>query len=265
MKQFSYMYAFYKEFVYSVEEMGQNLDQIEIANEVEKRLGKNNYNLDIIRDMIVRSFKYKKGLSLEDRYNYVRGMIYSSQYLNEKDIDDLEDSFRKAHDDKILAQSLFAIRPFTDEFDYDYFLNYLDNIRFESNEDVLKNNGDLKDLVKKAKEKYEQEQFSPMEEPEAKEYLDEEDEENEEEEEVENFKMRDLSIRERIAFFFDYFPVYVQGITKHKNIKKRSNEYKLVVEGMKDYFNYIIHVYENTYEILVKDFIKSSKNLTLNI
>ena len=269
MKFFNYMHSFYHECVYSIEEMAEHLDQIQIAENVEKRLSKYNDNLDIIREMIIRSFKFRKDLSEDDRYNYVKGMIYSRQFLNENDIDTMEKSFEDDQDDKILAKSVFGIRNYTNDFDYEYYYNYMDNVRFENSEDLKKKVKKIDDLIKKSKEKFEQDIREEQAYEEAAKEMEEDEDavavDVEETVEEEFFDVSDLSFLDRIIFAKKYYPVYKEGLLKYKKIKKRGPDYKMVSAGMDDQFNMMIHLYENTYRIFVNNFVKKSKNLTLGL
>ncbi|MBQ3475462.1 MAG: hypothetical protein IJH20_04770 [Bacilli bacterium] len=265
----NYMHSFYHECIFTIDELEEHLGDIKIAENIEKELSKHNSNIDIIRELILRSFKFRKDLSFADRYNYVKGMIYSRQFLNEDDIDAMEKSFENDQDDKIIAKSVFGIRNYTDNFDYEFYYNYLDNIRFENSEDLKKKAKRIDNLIKKSKERYEKDLRDELKFEEAeKEKVEEEDAvvvEVEETVEEELFDISDLSFVDRIIFAKKYYPIYKKGIFKSKKIKKRGPEYKMISAGMDDQFNMMIHLYENTYRIFVNDFVRKNKNLTLGL
>lgn len=270
MKFYNYLHSFYRECVFTLDEMFEDDTCIKDAEAIEKKLMKNNSNRDIISSVIIRSFKFRKDLSREDRYNYVKGMIYSRQFINEGDIDNLEKTFDLCNSDKILGKSVFGIRNFTDDYDYEYYYNYLDNIRFDTSEDLIKKSKKIEELILKSKERYEADLLAEKEYQETISEESEEDDEEEEEIEEETFKdeffnVDDLSITDRILFSKKYYPIYKEGLLIHKGIKEDSKEYSMVSQGMDDQFYFMMNLYENTYNLLVKDFIKRSKNLSLGI
>jgi hypothetical protein len=83
----------------------------------------------------LQSYKFNKELDYEKRLHYVRGILYSRQFINEEDIykyvNDLE-----IIDKRIIEKSLFDIRRFSDTYDKEFFENYMDNINIIDEEDI---------------------------------------------------------------------------------------------------------------------------------
>lgn len=268
MNKFSYSLELYKRNIFSLKELKKYQDSIKLADEVENYFINYNSNIDLIRNNIITSYVFKPVMNLDDRINYVKGIIYSKQFMNEEDLYKLEETFNNLMPgDEILELSLFSVRSFSDEFDYDYYYNYLRNTRYDEKYNEIRDEHFIKTLIEKSKEKFNKD----MEEEQHEEnnvIVDEEIDENEKDDfdiERDAYKMEDLSIRDRIKFSKEYFPIYVDGIINNKGIKEGTKEYEYLSKGMFDYFSYIIYQYEETFNFFYKEFLRNSKNLTLNL
>ena len=269
MNKFSYSLELYKRNIFSLEELDKYKESIKIANEVESYFLERNNNIDLIRNNIILSYNFIRELNLEERINYVKGIIFSRQFMNEKDVLELNNTFSNAiPGDEILEKSLFSVRNFSDDFDYEYYYNYLRNVKYDEKLDKLRDENFIKSLIQQSREKFNK-NMEELDKDSKKVIVDEIEEDNDEEDDFDinkdSYVVDELSIPDRIKFSKEYFPVYLDGILNAKNIKEGTTEYIFLSKGMVDYFSYIIYQYEETYNFLYKDFLRNSKNLTLNI
>lgn len=275
MKEFSYALEFYNKSYFDLEDTDRFKKQVEIAEQVEKYYLRFSDNIEEIRNSILISYKFRKDLSLEDRKAYVKGIIFSRQFMNENDVYELIDDFDRRKTDNSYDRSIFNIRTWSDEFDYDFFYNFLRNTYTNKTDAINKISEKYLEFVKKIK--LEQENKSDEEENEIEELVKDnsvalEDEDDEEEnvtvEEFfpkKNYINDNLSLLDRLEISKEYFESYAEGTLKYKNITEDDKEYPLVVNGLFEYNRYITHIFERTYKFLANEYLRKTKNLSLLI
>lgn len=273
MEKFSYGLEFYNRGWFSLDDTEEFSKAVEIADKTENYFREFTDEIETIRVNILISYKFRKDLSLEDRINYVRGISYSKQFLNEEDVYSLMNEF-ESKDKKIYEKSLFSIRTYSDEFDYAFYHDYIDNCVKDKSKVTIENSTKLTELVKQARATYDKIVNAPEEGivqdnsvklEDKEDYDDYPEEDFEDEEPMGKFSLDELSLLERLALSKEYYPVYKEGILKAKKLKEDSPSYKMVSEGMDDYNSYVTNLYEDTYNFLIKDFFRTMKNLTFVI
>ena len=125
MKRFFYEEEFDKREIYSYKEMIDHKKDVDNAYIIEKRMAELNNNIDLIRYYIIISYYFKKDLELEDRYNYIRGLIYSSQYINDNDFDNIMEIFNPEEYEDFFEKSVFEVKTYSDSSDEEFFRNYI--------------------------------------------------------------------------------------------------------------------------------------------
>lgn len=278
MKKFSYALEFYNNGTFSLDESKTFEKEVKIAEATEDHFKLFTNEIEAIRDNILISYKFKKELPLEDRINYVRGIVYARQFMDEKDVIQLIEEFDRK-DKYIYEKSLFSIRTLSDEFDYAFYHDYIQNCIKDDDKSLIETSEKLSKLVKQAREAYERALKAPDEgivkdnsvmlqddEDDDADYDDYPEEEFEDEDGSKTrYSIDELTLMERFMLAKEYFPVYQEGIYKTKGITKEDKCYQMVNEGMTDYNNYIMNLFEDTYNFMKKEFFRSTKNLTLVI
>ncbi|MBR3116971.1 MAG: hypothetical protein IKF36_03750 [Bacilli bacterium] len=278
MKEFSYALEFYNRCYFDLDDIDTFKNEVEIAEKTEEYYLRFSDNTEEIRNSVLISYKFRRNLSLEDRKAYVKGIIFSRQFMNENDVYELIDDFDRRKTDNSYDKSIFSIRTWSDEFDYDFFYNFLRNTYTNKIDAINKKSEKYLEFVKKIK--LEQENKSDEEENETEELvkdnsvaLEDEDDEEEEEENVtveeffpkKNYINDNLSLLDRLEISKEYFESYAEGTLKYKNITEDDKEYPLVVNGLFEYNRYITHIYERTYKFLANEYLRKTKNLSLLI
>ena len=276
MKTFSYGVEFYHKEIFDLDETEKFKREVEIAEKTEEYFMRLTNQEEVIRTNILLSYRFKKDLSLEDRINYVRGITYSRQFMNEEDVFELFKEFDKK-DKKAYEKSLFSIRDFSDEFDYAFYFDYLDNYLKDDNKKEIEQSAKIHELVKQAKARYEEIMSAPSEdlvkddsvklEDREKDIYDDYPEEDFEDDDkpINKVSMDNLSLMERLVLSKEYYPVYQKGLFKGKDISEDKPCYKLIKEGMDDYNRYRTNLYQDTYNFLKQEFFRTMKNLTFVI
>ena len=253
MKKFSYYYEFYHQEIFDIDEMLEHKEQIEIAEKVENYLNSKNDNIDLIRSAIICSYKFEKKLDYEERLYFVRGILYSRQFMNENDLVNFSFDLSEC-DSEVLEKSLFEIRDFSDDYDREFFEDYLNNIKIieeDITEDYLRNRIDALGV--------------PISETEM--VKTDEDEITVDEFFADSYEMKNLLPKERIDLFKEYYQYFKNGVLKNKNISKDNNplEYEFVSKGMDAYNQFITGSFELMYEFSSEQFKRKSKNFLLSI
>ena len=254
MKLFDYKTVFVNMKIYNIDDLVVDKKPIDIANIVEKRMLAQNNNVDAIRNNIVLSYTFKKDLKLEERYNYVRGLIYSRQYISYEDYEDVVELFSEFNllEDEIY-KTIFSSRDSNEE-DKDFIKDYI-NIFNDStlmlNEIVKRNDGDEPKIISLS-------------------YSNEDSQDEDFQVEYYNdiklyYKILSDTIN-RVKQMELNYTLYKKSIMKSKNIKDvNSVEYKYVEMGMDDYYNFVIESINNLINKKMDDLKRNSKNLALTI
>ncbi|MBO6195114.1 MAG: hypothetical protein J6O56_02065 [Bacilli bacterium] len=255
MEKFSYYSELYYDEILDIDDMIKNKENVENAYKIEKYLSSLNDNVEIIRNAIVCSYRFSKVLKYEERLHHVRGILYSRQFINENDLLNYVNDLEKV-DNRIFEKSLFDIRRFSDNYDKEFFENYMDNIT------VIDEEVDIT-------EDYLQGKLNEIGEPISKTELvkEEEIELTVDEFFKDSYEVKDLLPKERIALFKKYYPLYKKGILEYKCINKDDNpvEFEYVSKGMDDYNQYITSSLEIMHNIIENDMKRKSKNMIFTI
>ena len=251
MEKFNYDVEFYKRNIFTIEELIERKNESSNAIYVEECLSKLSSNVDIIRDNILISYSLNKNLSKEKRLYYVKGVIYARQYLNEEDLDTFLNIITSDKKEN-LERSVFSLRPFSDSYDKNFYKNFAEVLSTGFNK--------LGEYESLNPEEEETDTNNIDEEP--VELKENEDEDVEEEKYYNNLKT--LSPIKRIELLDKYFPIYLNGILKYKNVKNKI-EYQMIKKGAYRYFNYMKNIFYDAYEFILEEKKRNSKNLLLTI
>lgn len=257
MEKFNYDVEFYKRNIFTIEELIERKNESSNAIYVEECLSKLNSNVDLIRENILISYSLNKNLSKEERLYYVKGVIYARQYLNEEDLDTFLNIITSDKKEN-LERSVFSLRPFTDSHDKNFYKNFAKVLSTGFNK--------LGEYESLNPEEGEEETDTNNIDEESVELKENEDEDVEEEEEEEKYynNLKTLSPIKRIELLDKYFPIYLNGILKYKNVKNKI-EYQMIKKGAYRYFNYMKNIFYDAYEFILEEKKRNSKNLLLTI
>ena len=86
---FSYALEFYKEGIFSLDDISTFKRKVKEAEEVDRYFSKIVPNINFVRPYILNSYKLEKKIGFKNRTRYVRGLIYASDYIDMSDIDSL--------------------------------------------------------------------------------------------------------------------------------------------------------------------------------
>lgn len=248
MEKFSYYLELYQMEIFDLDEMIEHEDQIKDAIKIENHLHLLNDNIDIIRNAIINSIRFEKILSYDERLNHVRGIIYSMHYMNHEDLNKFVDDLSNT-DISILEKSLFEIRTFSDNYDKDFFRDYMHNLKIKDEEEDITEDY-LKGKLNSIGETI---------------VIEEKDDMTVEEFFEDSYKMKELVPLERLELFKKYYPLYKEGILEYKGIKEGTEEYKFVSKGMDAYNNFIIGCFEIMASFIDEELKRKSRNLLFTI
>ena len=86
---FSYALEFYKEGIFSLDDISTFKRKVKEAEEVDKYFSKIVPNINFVRPYILNSYKLEKKIGFKNRTRYVRGLIYASDYIDMTDINNI--------------------------------------------------------------------------------------------------------------------------------------------------------------------------------
>lgn len=242
--------------IYKEEEVMNHETDLVIASLIEKKMSLLNDNIYLIREYIVLSFLFKKGLGLDDRYNYIRGLIYSSQYISLEDFQYTVSLFTDMNlVDEELCRTAFSSRTASeiDENFIDSYINILDDPAKMQAEIVGRKlikqldlsldtiNAETEDDLELIENDY---NFS---------------------EELDSYFIIAFDIVEKIKQLKNSYPLYVKNMMKKKHINKDSEDYEMVLAGMNDYYETIIKLFDTYFDNVFSELKKNSLNLALTI
>ena len=248
MEKFSYYLELYNMEIFDIDEMIEHEDQIKNAIKIEKYLNSLNDNIDIIRNAILSSFRFKKILNYDERLDHVRGIIYSMHYMNHEDlykfINDLENM-----NTSIFDKTLFDVRTFSDNYDKDFFRDYMYNLKVKDEEEDItedylrgKINSVGETVIVEKKDDMTVEEFFK-----------------------DSYEMKELVPLERLELFKKYYLLYKEGILEYKGIISGTKEHEYVSKGMDDYNKYITGCFEIMSSFIDQDLKRKSRNLIFTI
>ena len=84
---FSYALEFYREGIFSLDDLSTFKRKVKEAEEVDKYFSKLVPNINFVRPYIINSYRFEKNIGFKNRIRYVRGLIYASDYIDMSDID----------------------------------------------------------------------------------------------------------------------------------------------------------------------------------
>lgn len=270
MANFNYGVEFYRRNLYALEDK-QFKRRVREAEKLEKYFLEKNGNIDLIRENILISYHLNKKLTITNRLNYIRGIIYARQYIDYKDIEEFRIRLEEEFEARNLEDTLFHLKDSTNDFDYEFFSSYYKHNTYDKEEEKTEKQKQvdaIKEEIMKSLNIGENNVTTALIEPENED--NEEDEEKETVdsiEEVEVYSDCRMSCHSKILMFEDYFESYIEGLLKYKGIDNevKTKELQMIMKGLYDWYNKMIGELKreyNNYETLAK---YSSRILSLNI
>ena len=84
MANFDYANVFYKNKIFSLSDVNLFRNKVEEAEKIDNFFLYVIPNMNHIRDYIIYSYIFEKNLAIEDRINYIKGLVYASDYGKSK-------------------------------------------------------------------------------------------------------------------------------------------------------------------------------------
>lgn len=260
MLNFNYGLWFYKEGIFNIESIEETKlmrKAIKDSKKVEEYFSSILPNIDAIKPIIILSFKLDRNLHYKDRINYITGIIYSKKYI------DTDDVFRFANDmatytDPNDSKSIFFNKGdseniygfFEDAFDEDlidlrnaivaaYKTSYSIN---NSNEDEDEDEENDENIIKSENKTVNSatvengNKTNSQEENSCNEYL---------------LSYYNVTPREKLDNFKNNFPIFVEEMLNRNYVEPIKNNRRRVyiIKGMEDWYNYVMGMLEDAYEI----------------
>lgn len=94
MANFDYANVFYKNKIFSLSDVNLFRNKVEEAEKIDNFFLYVIPNMNHIRDYIIYSYIFEKNLAIEDRINYIKGLVYASDYVDFNDLDCLSEDIR---------------------------------------------------------------------------------------------------------------------------------------------------------------------------
>lgn len=285
---FNYYDALIDNNIIAIDDYKKLKEQIRICNALEIHMSGKNINTDLIRSFIIMSYQFDKSdMEFLQRYDYIRGLIYSSQYASyDGFVEDLEELSKYDMEiiDDVLSTSAVDLKIITGEDKNDnYYVDYFDQILFDVTfrlesffdqtreitvrqlvNEIVQNKKSINNIGDNA-EKIENEESQNNQLGNKKD--DSEDIVEITEQDIKDYLKEDImTVYKKFFLMLNDFPAYVSDVFDSKNIvEEDSDEFKMVQKGMIDYFNYIVTLYKNCFAFYADYYKYSSKNLGLNI
>lgn len=266
MLNFNYGKYFDEHKVFNIENLSERdkmSQAIEDAKKIEKYFFNIVPNIDKIKNIIAFSFKLNPYLNYLDRINYIRGIIYSQDYI---DYNDISEFYNLISDYTYVVDipTIFKEKAFREDKNLDFF----DDLMVI---DKLYGNNIFSDFINNDASSYDEENDQEE---------DEDENENDEQNsntvstivkevaeiinsvgqsntnhiityEFDNYDNVDVTPKQKINMFKKNFNRYVDIILKCKEIDENKNQraYICVILGMTDWFDFVIDKLETIYNI----------------
>lgn len=263
MEEFNYGIEFYKRNLFNIADELNFGSKVREAEKLEKMFLEKNGNIDLIRENILISYYLDKEIKDELRYQYIRGIIYSRQYIDYTDVEKFKEELEKEFEANNLSDTLFSIKTSTTCYDDELFANYL---AIQESRDSDKTEKEVEDITKMIKDELEKNHipFDIIVETEDADSLEEQIYEDEDCPNV--YTAYSLTCYEKINMFDEKFEIYLKGIISQKQIDKLSeNEQRMIYKGAYDWFNKMIKDLKDAYNFQEKMGKYNSRILSLNI
>lgn len=249
---YNYGSFFYRNGIYNIDSLEDRKNMKKAVNDarkIEEYFSKLIPNKTAIIQVILFSFILNKDLNYKDRINYIRGIIYCKKYI------DIEDVIRFANNISSYSEpeeekSIFFNKGYSESkfgFFYDAFDQNLYEYKDLANQikketfDII-NNRKITDSKNNVSVEFI--------------YSDEDDENMDEynsEIDIEDYDSiyYNISEKEKLDNFKNNFQEFINIMLDKKNISKRKNnrDRVYIIKGMEDWFNYIISILDEIYEV----------------
>lgn len=235
MEKFSYAVEFYKNNIFSLDNVKLFKLKVKEAEEIEKYFNQVIPNVDFIRKYVIRSYEFNKSVRRLRRIAYIKGLIFGENYVNFKDFLEFSDYISET----LLTESKMSLWKYK---------GYLHNTK---NEDIFE--GTIEEdipselLVKVSSEEISFEEVEDV------------DELKEKIEELQNKEYDDYIFEDADDVFMPIHPkdklvqfkklvnIYISKVIEEKNIS--DEEANMVRQGMKDWIEYILTSMEDVYNL----------------
>lgn len=262
MVDFNYGKYFYEHKIFNIEDDSQinkMSKAIEDAKRIEKYFFKIVPNIDKIQSIIAFSFKINPCLEYIDRINYIRGIVYSQDYIDYNDVIEFYNLITN-YEYVVDIPTIFNEKAFCEFENTDFFDNLMVvNKLYE--EDIFSNfiiyNSSEEEDEYDEDEEQEDNDFDSNEIPalvcEGAKIINnlEEGTNNVQISEFSEDNTIDITPKQKIAEFKENFNRYVNMVLECKNIDKDKNPkaYMVIILGMTDWFNFVIDIIDTINDI----------------
>ena len=269
MEKFSYALEFYRENLYSLDNVNFFEKKVKEAEKIENYFSKLIPNIEYIRPYILMSYRFEKILGYENRIRYIRGLVYASDYIDfydayniPKDLDYFTEIGLCNLD--LTKQSLWGYTSYiyssnTDEALLD-IISPLDNKENEEDVDdmsIIPNEDNVHELKK--------EEFDGLtklinEVMNSSDNVDDiKDETKEDDEEVDEY----ITIEEKLSRFKKNSEIYIEKILEKKLKEKviKKEDIPMIKRGMKRWFKKVFYIIERVIEFDDKEYEYKDKNI----
>lgn len=254
MDKFNYALYFDREQIFSVDDK-ESIKEFNKAlkdiSKIEEYFSLKFPNMEKVRPIIALSYKFNKDLNYKDRINYITGIIYCTKYIKIEDVYTFIDNLPSG--DYIEGKSMFFNKGYENN-DNGFFVNAFDSKPL--------NYFETSELLKKADEElfnegllidFDEDILISIED------IDDEDEDEDEDEEYFEYENNEtynnvfyeITPREKLNLFKENFEEFINIMLYRKCVEERKNNRRrrFIINGMRDYFNYVMNIMESAYEI----------------
>lgn len=262
---FSYSICFYRNNIYSLD--SENFEPYKKAcldaKEIEKYFVEKTggMNIEALRENIVQSFKFNRDLCVKDRINYIRGLVYSRRYIDFCDIFHFSDYLSSTNED-VVATSVYREKNNSNRIDDDFFAEAFYEDEKSTYDSFMALQREMYKDSKSTLKLGDNDELDDDYDDEDIEELEDEDDDLLSGDVLSDYI--DLTPREVIEHFENNFEEFIEIMLERRNVSKAKNslERKYVVLGMRDWYEYVITMFKDMYEINQKQKKLSSKDLS---
>lgn len=214
-------------------------------------------NREIIIPIILTSFRLNNNIECKDRINYIRGIIYSKKYIDFDDISKFVEDLQMFN--VPTNNSIFLNKDYSESrfgFFYDAFDDNVGTDSINANEVlyyIIESDKFIKSNEVAVEDKEDEEENQNEVAVEDRKDEEENEEENAEEDVENSFDLMYYSIspKEKLELFKKNFEDYINIMLDKKNVDKRKNNRArvFIIKGMRDYFEFVMGILEEIYEM----------------
>ena len=245
MVKFDYANRFYQNNIFSLDDIETFKNKVIEAIEIEKHFFNLLPNVEFIREYIIYSYVFEKNLNIDDRINYIKGLVYASDYVDLDDLNCISDDINFLNNfdyepDEIEKQNGYnfnfnksSIWKFTSYFSMSNQNDFLDHLEESTLIEVeihnnfgseLLNNANFKNQIKNANVNY-------------IEMIEQEKNNNE----IDNYDDGFISVEDKINLFESNTENYIQKtmLLKIELGKITNKDMPKIIAGMNRWFEFI--------------------------